>query len=90
MKSLLQMLFLAFLMLPLAACGNGESDEGTTIDEAVEEVEEATKSAADEATEAGAEAAAAVCCGGGCPTPAGFCCSDGTCKGKHAELPIKP
>lgn len=91
MKSVLQLIFLAFLMLPLAACGNGESDEGSKADEAVEQVEEATKSAADEVTEAGAEAAAdVVCCGGSCDAPAGFCCNDGTCGGNHAKLPIAP
>lgn len=34
------------------------------------------------------EAPAAICCNGNCPTPAGYCCSDGTCGGNHEELPI--
>ncbi|MBT3339943.1 MAG: hypothetical protein HOM34_08965 [Planctomycetes bacterium] len=32
--------------------------------------------------------AAAICCGGKCHTPAGYCCSDGTCHGNHEELPL--
>ena len=35
-------------------------------------------------------APAVVCCGGNCDTPAGTCCSDGTCHGNHAELPLAP
>jgi len=42
-----------------------------------------------EATETtGGEEAAAICCGGKCDTPAGYCCSDGTCHGNHEELPL--
>ncbi|HJM40393.1 MAG TPA: hypothetical protein QGG59_09775 [Planctomycetota bacterium] len=34
--------------------------------------------------------ATAVCCGGACDAPEGTCCSDGTCHGNHAELPLAP
>lgn len=90
MKAMLQLLFLAALMLPLAACGGGESEEATNADTVAEQVNEATEAAADQA-EAGAEKAAEkICCGGGCDAPAGFCCSDGTCGGNHDKLPIEP
>jgi len=84
MKTMLRLLFLASLMLPLAACGGGESDDNTTIDNAVEQAEEATKTA-------GEKAAEVVCCGGSCDAPAGFChAEDGTCGGNHPKLPVAP
>jgi hypothetical protein len=73
MSFLLRALTLSALLLPLGACGNGETTD--------------PESAADAA--AAAEAVAEVlCCGGNCDAPAGYCCSDGTCHGNHDELPL--
>lgn len=84
MQRLASLFVFAALLLPLAACSSGET-EGTAGD----------GTAASTATETGAEAttttgeAEAICCGGGCDAPAGYCCQDdGTCGGNHEKLPV--
>lgn len=95
MKTLLRILFLAAMMLPLASCGGGEAESSHDGQEAVEsphagDAAEASEASADAATDLDGAAAAVVCCEGNCNTPAGTCCSDGTCNGKHVELPLAP
>lgn len=85
MSSLLRALTLALLLVPLGACGG---EETTDADDATNAVENVADDATTKANEASNEVAEKICCGGKCPTPAGYCCSDGTCKGNHEELPL--
>jgi len=91
MKSLLRILFLAAMMLPLAACAGDEADtQEDALKTITEGAAEASEASAEVATELGTAAGEVICCNGGCDAPAGFCHSDGTCHGAHAELPIAP
>jgi|FLOH01.1.fsa_nt_gi hypothetical protein len=81
MCSLLRVLTLAVLLLPLGACGGGETTPLEGAAGAAETVNEA-------ATTAAAEVAEVLCCNGKCDAPAGYCCSDGTCHDSHAALPL--
>ncbi|MDP7063346.1 MAG: hypothetical protein QF489_10510 [Planctomycetota bacterium] len=85
MSSLLHALTLALLLVPLGACGG---EETTDSDGATNAAENIAGDAATKANEAADEVAAKICCDGKCSTPAGYCCSDGTCKGNHEELPL--
>lgn len=78
----LSMLLMAMALVALPACSSGEekpADTGvkSTLDDVTNGAENASKDVAE-----------AICCGGACETPAGFCCSDGTCHGGHDELPV--
>ena len=88
MSSLLRALTLALLLLPLGACGGEETTDVDDAKNAIENAADDVEGAAANATEAADEVAAKICCGGACDTPAGYCCSDGTCKGNHKELPL--
>ena len=99
MKRFWLLMILAAFAFPLAACSGGEEADGDG-NGGVEGTEEGggTEEGAGGEEGAGAEeasmnsgageAVAAVCCGGACDAPAGYCCSDGTCNGNHAELPV--
>jgi len=87
MKTLLRILFFAAMMLPLASCGGGEADSSN---DALNTITEAAHEASEAADDMGTAAAEVICCDGACDAPAGFCHSDGTCNGAHAELPIAP
>lgn len=82
---------LAALLFPLAACSSGEAEDaggdGSSTSAASAGETAGESEAGAEATTTGGEAEA-ICCGGACDTPAGYCCSDGTCGGNHEELPI--
>jgi hypothetical protein len=82
MRTLLTLLLAVGLVL-LPSCSGGEADDYGT--DQVEQVADDVNKAAEAGTEAAAEK---VCCGGGCDTPAGYCCMDGTCGGGHKELPV--
>jgi hypothetical protein len=78
----LSMLLMAMALVALPACSGGEekpADTGVenTLDDVTNGAENASK-----------EVAEKICCGGACPTPAGFCCTDGTCGDNHKELPV--
>jgi len=91
MKSLLRILFLAAMMLPLASCGGGEANsQEDALKTITEGAADASEASAEAAAELGTAAGEVICCEGTCDAPAGFCHSDGTCHGKHAELPIAP
>lgn len=83
MRTLLTLLLAVGLVL-LPSCSGGEADDYYGTDQ-VEQVTDDVNKAAEAGTEAAAEK---ICCGGGCDTPAGYCCMDGTCGGGHKELPV--
>lgn len=81
MRTLITLL-MAVALVALPACSGGEEKPA---DNATDTILEDVTNAAENASK---EVAEKICCGGGCPTPAGYCCTDGTCHGGHDELPV--